>query len=229
MRYQTLITSAVSCILALTFSGCGQTDQAPEKSRPEERSTPTTTSDAALQVRPAAVPASAKEWSDIQKFIHHIWAIATNVGQAQKKLEVANTAFANKLDLNGIRNAEARHLVELDKARATLDRTYVPKVADRDGAAFVLKAYNNLKDLIMLERHQTEVVINALDNPDEMPPEQELGDMTRNINIKTGMTVMSLHRLYWTYGYKDKDFDEKNYSLKKGAKPSATVSFNRGS
>jgi hypothetical protein len=194
----------------------------------QAESTNSNAPDSQASVRPAAVPASAKEWSDIQQFARRIWAIATSVGDAQKKVRTATTVAANKLDLIGVRDAELRHLVQIDRARAALERTNIPKVANPDGQAFAAKAYNSLKEVILLERRQTETVIKSLNNPEETPPEQELAGMTREINVKTGFTVISLHRLYWNYGYQDDDFDEKTFSLKRSARPSTTTSFNRG-
>lgn len=189
---------------------------------PEQREAATETG------RPAAIPSSAAEWDTIQKFVQSVWAIGTQQGEAQKKLQATTQALANKLDLPGIRKAQLRYVAQLDKALAALKKINVPDIVDKDGATFASKAYESINDQLLMERNQTITIINAITNPDTMPSQEELVEMTADINRKTAMIVVSLHRLYWNYGYQDKDWDEKTFILKKGVKPVSTVSFNRG-
>ncbi len=178
--------------------------------------------------RQAATPASAAEWAEVQKFVQEIWSIAARQGDAQKKREAKIAASARKFDLDGVRKAQVNYLAQLDVALAALDRLKLPNVADKDGAVFISKAYDSLHSMFLMEREQADAVIKGIKNPAELPSEQELASLTHDINRKSALTVLSLHRIYWNYGYQDEDFDEKTFALKKGARPWPMVSFNRG-
>ncbi len=182
---------------------------------------------AQVDVRPAATPASAAEWAEIQKFVQDIWSIAARQGAAQKQREAKIAASARKFDLDGVRKAQVSYLTQLDVASAALRQLKLPNVADKDGAAFIAKAYDSLHSMFLMEREQADAVIKGIKNPAKLPAEHELASLTRDINRKSALTVLSLHRIYWNYGYQDEDFDEKTFALKKAASAARTVSFNR--
>lgn len=194
---------------------------------PDQITANTQAAQSASGERPAAKPANAAEWAQIQKFAQSVWAIG-NRHQAQKKREAATALAAKKLDLQGVRKAQVVYLHQLDNAMTALKQTMKPEVADQDGKKFIAAAYDNLNGMLLLSQKQTEAVVNAIDDPDRATPEQELVDMNSAINFKTALMVMSLHRLYWNYGFDNEDIDEESFAIKPSAHPHATVSFNRG-
>lgn len=178
--------------------------------------------------RPAATPASAAEWAEIQKFVRDIWTIGSRQGQAQGRLKTTVATLAAKYDLNGIRKAQIKYLAQLDDALAALERVHVPKVANEDAEKFISKAYGSLNDKLLIEREETVSFVKGLKDSRQIPSNEEIVSMNNDINRKTALMVVSLHRIYWNYGYSNEDFDEKTFAIKAGAKSQSTISFNPG-
>lgn len=244
MRLHPLRLSVIASLIAVMLSGCGQSGKetqpvaaapspapapaealasASEKSQPPTaKSEPSPTGE-----RPAATPASAEEWADIQKFIQTMWDISAKQELAHKKREVDSASSVKKMNLVGMAQAQVTYIGQIDKARAALKRTKLPKVADKDAETFIADAYDSLNKKLVLEREQTGAVLAIMAEQMEKPTEDEIATMRRDIDFQTMRIVMSLNRIYWTYGYKSEDIDD-NYGLMKGAKPASTVSFSRG-
>ena len=130
--------------------------------------------------------------------------------------------------MNGIRKAQIKYLAQLDDALAALERVRVPKVGNEDAEKFISKAYDSLNEMLLIEREEADSFVKGMKDSSRMPSNEEIVSMNNDINRKTALTVISLHRIYWNYGYSDEDFDEKTFAIKAGAKPQSTISFNPG-
>lgn len=243
MRHPTLRASVIAGLLAVMLSGCGQSGNETKPvptatARPAEKVQPAPVAAApaspaekapplAPGEHPAAVPASAAEWADTQEFVQSIWDLTLRQERAQKKREADVAIAAKNRDFVGLGQAQVDFLEQLGKSQKALDRIEVPEVADQDASRFMADAYDALKASMLLNRAQTQALMGGMVRPDQMPSEEDMAEVNRAISVKNGMSVMSLFRVYWTYGYDSKDVEDKTFALKKGAKPAQTVSFNR--
>ncbi len=229
MRFKTCSIYAAplsASLMLLALWGCGKSDEAlPTASPPQQQQAAQLPQ---IVERPAAIPASATEWAETQKFVRDIWTIAGRQGKAQGRLKTSVATLATQLDLNGIRKAQSKYLAQLDYALAALERVRVPKVQNEDTAKFASKAYDSLNDMLLMEREEADSFVKGLNDSSLMPSSEEIASTNNDINRKTILTIISLHRIYWNYGYSDQDFDEKTFAIKAGAKPQSTISFNRG-
>lgn len=132
------------------------------------------------------------------------------------------------MDLNGISNAQIKYLAQLDKELGALRNIKVPKAANADTERFIATAYDSLHTILSVEQAQTTAFVSALQDSSLMLSDEQIAGMNDHVNHKTALFVLSLHRIYWNYGYSDEDINEKSFALKPTAKPKTVVSFNRG-
>lgn len=156
-----------------------------------------------------------------------MWGISARQELAHKKREVDSASSVKKRDLVGMGRAQVAYIGQIDKAMAALERTKLPKVADKDADTFIADAYDSLNKKLVLERQQTLAVMAVMAEQMEKPTDDQIAEMRSAINFQTMHSVLSLNRIYWTYGYESTDIDDE-FRLKKGAKPASTVSFSRG-
>jgi len=177
--------------------------------------------------RPAAKPSSAAEWAAIQKFVESTWLVASSQAEAQTQLKKTIGRLAPKADLDGVEAAFVAHMSHLESALVALDDVQMPKVANADTEKFIADASEGVNATLVLEMEQTNWFIKGWDESSRTPPEEVVVSINNDINRNAALLVLSLHRIYWNYGYSDDDIDERTFKLKTNAIPRPTISFNR--
>jgi hypothetical protein len=225
IKLRALATLSVLPLLFLT--GCGESNapQASIDTRPDASNASPTL---AAAERPAAKPASAAEWSAVQKFIRDIWALSLKHSRLQDAQKADTARHTKALDLAGVLQVQRKYSAQLRKLIDELDRMHVPDVADKNADRYIAQAYGGYERLLLAEIDETNALIRGINYPDTMMSDEELKSRVDDLNRQTALATVARHRIYWTYGYQDSDFDPQTYALKKGSRPSATVSFNLG-
>lgn len=177
--------------------------------------------------RPAAKPSSAAEWVAIQKFVESTWLVASSQAQAQTQLKNTVARLVPKADLSRVEAAFIAHMSHLENALTALDGVQMPKVANSDTEKFIADASEAVNAMLVLEMEQTNWFIKGWDESNRTPPEEVVVSINNDINRNAAFLVLSLHRIYWNYGYSDDDIDERTLKLKVNAMPRSTVLFSR--
>jgi len=177
--------------------------------------------------RPSAKPSSVAEWAAVQKFVESTWLVASRQAQAQEMLKKTVARLAPKADLHGVDAAFVTHMSHLEDALTALDGVHTPEVANTDTEKFIADASEAVNAMLVLEMEQTNWFIKGWDESSRTPPEEVVISINNDINRNSAFLVLSLHRIYWNYGYSDEDIDERTLKLKVNAMPRPTVSFSR--
>lgn len=229
------------CVVAMSVTACNDsTTSATTDSRSADAprigssnlplATPTPASPAtALSAestpRVAAKPASAKEWAQIQSAASAIWSLADRQGQAHDRLMASLRKSAENLDEREMAKALLRYQFTLQDLQKAVDTLELPEVSNEETQGYLVDARTYLGEEIRLEAQKNQSLIHGMGGGEQLSDE-DMASQNMAVNEQSVKCLHALNRLYWAYGYDSSDIDEK-FRIKKTAKPSATVAFNR--
>ncbi|CAN7775034.1 hypothetical protein [Paraburkholderia hospita] len=178
-------------------------------------------------LRPAAEPANAREWADLQNAASALWSVGEREGAAHDRLMRALRRSAENLDAAEMAKALLRYQFALRDLQKQLGAITLPEISNEEAAGYLVTAQVALDKGLELEMRKNEALIHSMGSG-ESPSDDELQAQNAAVNEQTGRAVMAISRTYWTYGYQSTDIDDKTFRIKKGVKPQAMVDFNRG-
>lgn len=183
---------------------------------------------AATAARPAAIPASEKEWADIQAFIRANWTAALAQEEAcNKMLEVQKTALKSKDPMSVIMSSTITYHDQVLKLHISISKLKRPDASNADTAKFLERMAEHFNKSFSLEAEQSGLVISSMIKSDGAGFDEGMKKRKADIEKHRVLAVTYLQRIFWNYGYYGDDISAETMSLRPGAKPKPMVRFDR--
>jgi hypothetical protein len=219
-----------SCVFALVVAACS--DDSHQTNTPVESPTPATTAavhkdaDSPTQItRPAARPASAKEWKSLQDYVSAEWTIAHKEGLAHEALMASMSKAYRHQDVDGVADAMELYRSTLNKLAEQSDKLIAPDIANEDTQRYLEAATGALAASDLVEMTKTAALLGGFNGTRKQPTDEEIERLTQEENMEMLKAVLAFQLVYQNYGYTLDDIDVSTYRIKPKAKPSAIATL----